>query len=132
MTRPAPRIDSARTAAATARALESPADVARFEALAPGSALIRAFMETPEWRAIRERIMGDGTPPLGRPESLFDVARLMRWSADGIFSEEPISAEARSAYLHAAREIEAFARTTATRTISPVAAPSISLADAAA
>lgn len=118
MAQPVLRISSAAAAADAARALETPSDVQHFEAMAPGSAVVRAFLGTEEWAAIRTRIMGDGQPPLGRPESLGDLARLFRWSADGAFSEEMPSPAARGAYLHAAAEIDAFARTA--RRVAPV------------
>lgn len=57
--------------------------------------------------------MGDGTPPTGRPESLYDVSRLFRWSADGAFAEGPVSRDTSAAYLHAAAEVDAFARNVA-------------------
>lgn len=118
MVQPAPRIGSARAASDAACALETPSEVQRFEAMAPESAALRAYLATPEWAAIRARIMGDGRPPLGRPESLDDLARLFRWSADGAFSEEPLSSGVRAAYLHAAGEIEAFGR--GARRVAPV------------
>lgn len=110
MAQPTLRIGSVLAANQAAAALETPSDVRAFEAMSPASEPVRAFLATPEWAAIRTRIVGDGTPPLGRPESLVDLARLFRWSADGAFSEELPSEEVRAAYLHAAAEIDAFSR----------------------
>lgn len=112
MVQPAVRIGSAQAASDVARALETPSEVAQFVALAPGSAPVRAFLDTPEWAAIHDRIVGDGRPPTGRHRSLADVARLGRWSADGVFSEEPLAPQTRSAYLHMAAEIDAYDRNT--------------------
>jgi hypothetical protein len=110
MVQPAVRIDSAHAAAMAARALESPVEVGLFESQAPSSAAVRAFLKTPEWAAIRERIMGSGTPPMGRPRTHTELSRLFRWTADGVFSEEPIPADVRKAYLFCAGELDAFAR----------------------
>lgn len=118
MAQPVLRIGSARAAFDAACALETPSEVRRFEALGAGTAAVRAFLETPEWAAIRARIMGDGRAPIMRPESIDDLARLFRWSADGAFSEEPVSPDVRAAYLHAAVECEAFGR--AARRVAPV------------
>lgn len=83
----------------------------------------RPFLSTPEWAAIRTRIVGDGRPPLGRPESLLDLARLFRWSADGAFSEGLPTPEAAAAYLHAATELEAYDRDEARRAAPTSPAP---------
>lgn len=110
MTFPAHRILSPQDAAAAARAVESPAEVEQFAAHSSSSPSVRAFMLTEDWRAIRERIMGDGKPPLGAPNSVEELSRMMRWAADGVYAEEPLSADARAAYLHAATEMDALAR----------------------
>lgn len=68
--------------------------------------------------------MGDGRPPLDRPESLEDLVRLFLWSADGAFSETLPTDGERRVYLHVAAEIEAFARTAArVAPVSPAPAP---------
>lgn len=103
-------ITSRQAAEAAARALGTPSEVDLFETLSSSSPSVRAFIQTPEWAAIRERIIGDGSPPLGRPESLTELSRLMRWTADSVFSETVLSDEERAAYLHAAAEIDAFAQ----------------------
>lgn len=123
MVQPAVRIGSAQAALAAARALETPSDVRRFEASAAESAAVRAFLDTSEWVAIRTRILGDGKLPLGRPESLLDLSRLFRWTADGAFSETQQDPAARAAYLHAATEIEAFDRAEARRIAPTSPAP---------
>lgn len=110
MVQPAVRIGSARDAHDAARGLETPSEVQQFEAMASESAALRTYLQTPQWADIRNRIVGDGRPPLGRPRDLGDVSRFFRWSADGAFSEESLRAEVRAAYLHAAAEIDAFHR----------------------
>jgi hypothetical protein len=110
MAQPALRIGSAQAAQDAARSLDTPSEVQHFESLASGSPAVRAFLSTPEWAEIRARIMGDGHPPLGRPRSFEDLARLFRWTADGAFSETRPTDPVRAAYLHAAREVEAYAR----------------------
>lgn len=110
MVQPAVRIGSTRAARDAARALETPAEVRAFEKMAPDSASLRTFIETTEWRSIRARIMGDDRPPVGRPSSLSDLSRFLRWAADGSFSEQALTPDARGAYLHAAAEVEAFGR----------------------
>jgi hypothetical protein len=110
MVQPVVRIGSQRAALEAASALETPSEVRRFESLAPESAALRAFLETPEWAEIRTRIMGDGRPPMGRINSLPELGRLLRWTADGAFAEGRISPDARGAYLHAVSEIDAFSR----------------------
>ncbi len=106
---PLRRISSAEAAAEAAHALETPSEVRRFEALGPGSALVRAFLSTDEWAAIRHRIVGDGVLPLGAPKSLEELARLFGWMADGAFAMEPPTEDSRNAYCHAAAEINAYA-----------------------
>lgn len=110
MVQPAVRIDSAHAALDVARALETPSEIARFESLADVSAVVRAFLATPEWELIRVQIMGDGRTPTGRPASFEDLVRFFRWSADGAFSVGQVPPGARGAYLHAAAEVAAFGR----------------------
>lgn len=110
MTQTPLRTGSARSAAETARTLETPSEVLQFEQTAGSTAGHLAFLTTPEWAEIRDRIMGDGHPPTGRPQSLHDVSRLFRWSADGAFSEVPVSKDTNAAYRHAAAEVDAYAR----------------------
>lgn len=110
MTSPAYRILSPQAAATAARAVESPSEVMQFEGLAASSPSVREFLASAEWAAIRERIMGDGNPPLGAINSPAELARLARWTADGVYAEEPIHPEARAAYLHMAAELDALAR----------------------
>lgn len=112
MVQPTERLRSASEAADAARALESPVEVQRFETVtAAESAVVRAFLETPEWAAIRSRIMGDGRPPMGRSKTLADVSRRLRWKADGAYSpDHSLTVDERDAYLDAANEIDAFAQ----------------------
>jgi hypothetical protein len=110
MTFPSGRILSPRAAADAARALATPSEVELFELESASSPSVRQFLETDEWRAIRDRIMGDGAPPLGQPQSIAELARMMRWAADGAYDEEPLPGRARLAYLHAATEMDALAR----------------------
>lgn len=79
--------------------------------MAGESAEARAFLDTPEWAAIRHRIMGDGRPPKGRATSLADVSRLLRWKADGAYSPgHSLTEDERDAYLDAANEVDAFSQ----------------------
>jgi hypothetical protein len=110
MTFPSGRILSPQGAADAARAIETPSEVELFEAQSSSSPSVRAFMNTPDWHAIRARIMGDGKAPLAAPHSLADLSRMARWAADSVYAETMISAETRAAYLHMASEIDAFAR----------------------
>lgn len=109
MVQPSVRILSADDAACAARELESPSEVRQFVALAAESGSVRKFLGTPEWAAIHHRIMGDDKTPSGRPNSLADVSRFMRWTADGLMGL-PVSDEVRNAYLHCALEVDTFAR----------------------
>jgi hypothetical protein len=110
MTSPAYQILSPQAAVTAARAVESPSEVMQFEGLASSSRSVREFLTTAEWAAIRERIMGDGNPPLGAIDGPAELARFARWTADGAYSEEPVHPEARAAYLHMAAELDALAR----------------------
>lgn len=110
MVQPTARILSTADAADAARGLESPSEVRQFLALAETSASVRTFLDTPEWTAIHARIMGNGKPPTGRLKSLRDVARFMRWTADGLMGR-PVPPEGRNAYLHCAMEVDTFAET---------------------
>ncbi len=110
MVQPAVRILNADEAADAARALETPTEVRQFQALATESPSVREFLQTPEWAAIYERIMGDGSPPMSRPKNLGDVSRFFRWTADGYLKSGPVSEGARAAYLHCASEVDTFAR----------------------
>lgn len=109
MVQPAVRILTAEQAYAAARALETPAEVRQFEAMRAESSAVRAFLNTAEWSAISTRIMGNGQPPTGRPKSLGDVSRFLRWTAGGELGGE-VTDDSRRAYLHAALEVETFAR----------------------
>jgi hypothetical protein len=110
MTFPSGRILSPAAAEAAARAIQTPSEVDLFEAQRASSPSVRAFLETEEWAAIRDRIMGDGKPPLGVPKDLTALSRLLRWTADSVYSEKVLPPEVRAAYLHAAAEVDAFAR----------------------
>lgn len=55
---------------------------------------------------------------MGRPTSLAELSRRIRWTADGYFSEEDLPEEARRAYLFCAGEIDAYDR--AARRAAPV------------
>ncbi len=81
-------------------------------ARADDSAVLREYLKTPEWAAIYERIIGDGSSPFQSPDSLGALSRLFRWIADGD-EDSTISPDARRAYLHCAMELESFARRTA-------------------
>lgn len=119
MVQPAVLIRSPQEAADAARSVQSPVEVQRYEAMASESPSVRAFLATEEWSQIYARIMGDGNPPLGRPKNLSDVSRILRWTADGALSPDYFpTAEERRAYLHAATEIDAFARSS--RRVAPV------------
>jgi hypothetical protein len=108
MVQPAVRIFTADQAAAAARALETPTEVAQFLALARESSAVRAFIQTPQWAAVHSRIMGDGKLPTGAARSLSDIARLFRWTSDG--SLGPITTDPAAAYRHCAAEVEALDR----------------------
>jgi hypothetical protein len=115
MTFPSGRILSPQGAQDAARAIETPSEVALFEANAASSPSVRAFIKTPEWSAIRERIVGDGKAPLDAPENIEELSRMMRWAADSVYAEALIHPQARAAYLHAAAEMDALARRLAHR-----------------
>lgn len=119
MVQPTARILTEEKARAAAGMLQTPSEVRAFIGLRSESSAVRAFLHTAEWAAIRERIMGDGTPPIGRLRSPRELARFFRWTADGEFGT--VSPDARAAYLHAAEEAEALARTTARKPLAPVA-----------
>lgn len=74
------------------------------------SSAVREYLRTPAWAAIHERIIGDGTPPLD-PHSPEELARMARWTADGLLGGT-ISEDARKAYLHMAKELDLLARET--------------------
>lgn len=121
MTFPSGRILSPQGAEAAARAIETPSEVELFETQASSSPSVRAFLQTAEWATIRERIMGDGNPPLAAPNSLTELSRMMRWAADSVYGETMLPPEARAAYLHAATEIDAYARKHGDRPVPVVA-----------
>lgn len=122
MVQPAVRILSTADAQAAARELESPREVEQFKAMAAESGSVRAFLDTPEWAAIYQRIMGDGKPPTGRPRVLADVSRYMRWTADGLMGSF-VDEKTRSAYLHCALEVDTFARSANRAAMVAAAAP---------
>lgn len=124
MVQPTARIGDARAALDAARALQTPSEVRQFEAAADNSAVLRTFLATPEWAAIRQRIAGNGRPPAGKLRSLAELEQLLRWTADGTFSEEPLTQPERRAYLHAAEEVGGFARySQRVSPVSPAPAP---------
>jgi hypothetical protein len=120
MVQPAVRIATAADAARAAAALQTPAEVRAFVSLRSESSAVREFLKTAEWLTVEVRIMGDGTPPIGTPHSIGDLARFARWLAGGELGGT-ISPDARAAYLHMAEELDLLTRTMArSATVTPI------------